>query len=97
MRRIRGNPWFGIGLHAWSLGLEASTVMGLRTLKIAQGGARGRAEARRMVSEKVEAATALQLRALTGGLGATPASASARAIAHYRRKVKANQRRLNKR
>ena len=76
--------------------MEASAVIGLRTLKIAQGGAAGQAEAQRMISEKVEAAAALQARALTGGLGSTPASVSARAIAHYRRKVKANRRRLSK-
>jgi hypothetical protein len=96
MGRHRGNPWFGIGLDAWSLGLEASAVMGLRTLKIAQGGPGGQAEAERMVSEKVEAALDLQLRALTGGLGVTPASASARTLAHYRRKVRANRRRLSR-
>ena len=96
MRRRRSNPWFGIGLDAWRLGLEASTVMGLRAMKIAQGGASGEAEAKRMVSEKVEAAVALQRQALTGGLGATPASASARTIALYRRKVNANRRRLSK-
>ena len=96
MRRHRANPWFGIGLDAWRLGLEASAVMGLRTLRIAQGGAAGQAEAERMVSEKVDAAVALQVQALTGGLGVTPASASARTIAHYRRKVNANRRRLSK-
>lgn len=92
----RVNPWFGIGLDAWSLGLEASTVIGLRTIKIAQGGAAGQAEAERMVKEKLKAATELQTRAWSGGLGATPASASARTIAHYRRKVQANRRRLMK-
>ncbi|MGA0600284.1 hypothetical protein ACO2Q3_06210 [Caulobacter sp. KR2-114] len=96
MKRARGNPWLGIGLDAWSLGLEASAVIGLRTLKLAQGGADGRAEAERMVSEKVAAAASLQMRALTGGLGGTPASVSARTIAHYRRKVRANRRRLSK-
>ncbi|MGZ3273001.1 MAG: hypothetical protein ACXWKY_10575 [Caulobacteraceae bacterium] len=96
MRRGRGNPWFGIGMDAWRLGLEASAVIGLRTLKIAQGGAAGEAEARRMVSEKVQAAADLQVRAMTGGLGASPASASARTIAHYRRKVSANRRRLTR-
>lgn len=96
MGQRRGNPWFGIGMDAWSLGLEASAVVGLRALKIAQGGASGQAEAERMVSEKVEAALDLQLRALTGGLGLTPASASARTLAHYRRKVRANRRRLSK-
>jgi hypothetical protein len=49
-----------------------------------------------MVSEKVEAALDLQLRALTGGLGVTPASPSARTLAHYRRKPRANRRRLSK-
>jgi len=96
MSRRRGNPWFGIGLDAWSLGLEASAVMGLRAMKIAQGGPASQAEAERMISEKVEAALDLQLRALTGGLGGTPASASARTLAHYRRKVRANRRRLSR-
>ena len=96
MGRRRGNPWFGIGVDAWSLGLEASAVMGLRALKIAQGGPGSQAEAERMVAEKVEAAMALQVRALTGGLGGTPASVSARTLAHYRRKVRANRRRLSR-
>lgn len=96
MARARGNPWIGIGLDAWRLSLEASTVIGLRTLKIAQGGEAGRAEAERMLNEKVDAGLALQTLALTGGLGATPASASARTLAHYRRKVNANRRRLTK-
>jgi hypothetical protein len=96
VRRSRRNPWFAIGLDTWRLGLEASTVIGLRTMKIAQGGPAAEAETRRMIAEKVEAAAALQTRALTGGLGGTPATASARTVAHYRRKVKANRRRLTK-
>lgn len=94
MRRSRANAWIGIGFDAWRLGVEASAVVGLRTLKIAQGGETGRAEAERMVREKVEAALALQTLAMTGGLGLTPASASLRTLAHYRRKVRANRRRL---
>ena len=96
MKRARANPWLGIGFDAWRLGMEASAVIGLRTLKIAQGGAAGEAEAQRMVSEKVKAGLALQSLALTGGLGMTPATASARTLAHYRRKVSANRRRLMK-
>ena len=96
MKRSRSNPWLGIGWDAWRLGMEASTVIGLRTLKIAQGGAAGQAEAERMVSEKVQAGLDLQALALTGGLGMTPASASARTLAHYRRRVNANRRRLSK-
>ncbi len=96
MKRSRANPWIGIGFDAWRLGLEASTVVGLRTLRIAQGGEAGRLETERMVSEKVEAGIALQALAMSGGLGPSPASASARTLAHYRRKVSANRRRLTK-
>jgi hypothetical protein len=94
MRRPRSNPWIGIGFDTWRLGAEAATVIGLRTLRIAQGGEAGRAEAERMVREKVDAAVALQTMALSGGLGVGPASGSARVVAHYRRKVSANRRRL---
>jgi hypothetical protein len=96
MRRSRTNPWIGIGLDAWRLGFEASTVIALRTAKIAAGGAAGRAESERMVQEKIDAAAALQMKAMTGGLGASPASMSARTVAHYRRRVAANRRRLSK-
>lgn len=96
MKRTRRNPWIGIGADAWRLGLEASTVVGLRLLKIARGGPAAEVEAKRMVSEKVGAGLALQTLALTGGLGMTPAKASARTLAHYRRKVRANRRRLAK-
>jgi hypothetical protein len=96
MKRTRSNPWIGIGLDTWRLGLEASAVMGLRSLKIAQGGPAAEAETHRMISEKVDAGLALQTLAFTGGLGMTPATASARTLAHYRRKVRANRRRLAK-
>ncbi len=66
----------------------------LRTMKIAAGGAAGESEARRMVSEKIEAGLDLQTMALTGGLGFTPESATNKTLAHYRRKVRANRRRL---
>lgn len=92
----RRNPWLGIGFDAWALAFEASSVIGLRSLKLAAGGAAAEAEAARMVSEKVESSLLLQGKALSGGLGGTPASAAARTLAHYRRKVRANRRRLAK-
>jgi hypothetical protein len=90
------NPWFRLGVNAWALGFEASSVVALRTLKIAAGGVAAEVEARRMVSEKVEAGWALQALALTGGLGSTAQSAATKTVAHYRRKVRANRRRLAK-
>lgn len=89
-----GNPWMRLGMNAWALGLESSAVIGLRTLKIAAGGPDAEAETRRMIAEKVDAALALQRLAFTGGLGATPHRAAARTVAHYRKKVRANRRRL---
>jgi hypothetical protein len=96
MKRIRGNQWVEIGFNVWRLGWEASTVVGLRTLKLAFGGERGRVEAELMVQEKVDAGLALQTKALAGRLGTTPAGMAARALAHYQRKVSANRRRLTK-
>jgi len=90
------NPWFRVRVNAWSLGMEASSVIALRTLKIAAGGVAAEVEARRMVSEKIEASLALQALALTGGLGLTADGAATKMLAHYRRKVRANRRRLAK-
>ena len=69
-------------------------MIGLRIMKMAAGGVAAETEARRMVSEKVEAGLALQMLAITGGLGVTPHGAAAKTVAHYRRKVRANRRRL---
>ncbi|HTW51190.1 MAG TPA: hypothetical protein VME45_04755 [Stellaceae bacterium] len=93
---MRKNPWLRLGFNAWALGLEASSVIALRTLKILSGGAAGNAEARRMIDEKIKAGIDLQSAALTGGLGQTPHGTAAKIVAHYRRKVRANRRRLTK-
>ena len=81
----------------WSLGIDASSVIALRTLKIAAGGVAAEVEACRMVNEKIETGLALQALALTGGLGLTASSAATKMLTHYRRKVRANRRRLAKR
>ena len=101
MTRTRANPWnagpwIGIGLDAWRLGLEAQSVIALRTLKFATGDDPGGVEAALMVREKLASAAALQTLAMTGGLGVSAASAASRTLTHYRRKVRANRRRLMK-
>jgi hypothetical protein len=93
---MQRNGWFRFGVNAWSLGIEASSVIALRTLKIAAGGMAAEVEARRMFSEKFEAGFALQALAVTGGLGLTADGAATKMMAHYRRKVRANRRRLSK-
>lgn len=96
MKASRTNPWLSLTLDAWSLGIESATVIGLRTMKLAAGGAAAEAEAVLMVSEKIEAGLTLQHRAMTGGLGLTPPEAVAHTLTHFRRKVRANRRRLTR-
>jgi hypothetical protein len=90
------NPWLKLTMDAWTLSYEASSVIGLRMMKLAAGGAAAEAEAALMVNEKLEAGQALGLKAITGGLGVTAHGATASTLAHYRRKVRANRRRLSK-
>lgn len=95
MRR-RNNPWAGMAWDAWAMGLEASSVIGLRTLKIAAGGAAAQTEINLMVGEKMTAAMTLPMLAMTGQLGANPTAVAARSLTHLRKKVRANRRRLSK-
>jgi hypothetical protein len=88
------NAWLRLNLSMMQLGAEASGVMALRMMKLAAGGAAASAEAERMVAEKVLAAAEVSGRAwasaLTGSAHLTPQ----RTVTHYRRKVRANRRRL---
>ena len=95
MARAR-NPWFRLGMQSWSLAAEASSVMTLRMMKIAAGGAAAEAETARMIAEKSKAALELQAMFLAGTLGATAPTVMGRTMGHYRRKVRANQRRLTR-
>lgn len=88
------NPWIRLTWDAWMLGAEATEVMTRRTFQLATGGDLDGREARRMVAEKIDAAHALQVLAFTGALGATAPEAADRILKHYRRKVRANRRRL---
>lgn len=91
-----GKSWLTLGFDAWWLGLEASTVIALRSAKIAAGGSAAQREIATMVREKMASVAALQTLALTGGLGKTPEEAAAKTLAHFRPKVRANRRRLIK-
>ncbi len=92
----RKDPWTRLAFDSWALGLEASTVIGLRMMKLAAGGAAAQAEAQLMVSEKLAAGLALQTMAATGKLGASGPAIASGSLAHLRRKVRANRRRLSK-
>lgn len=90
-------PWFRLGMDMWMLGAEASSVIALRTMKMAAGGAAASDEAGLMVGEKVGAAIALSQQAMLGQFGSTMPGMGSKVVAGYRRKVRANRRRLTKR
>ena len=94
MNKWTYDGWAGASFDAWALGMEASAVIGLRTMKMAAGGFDGVEEARLMISEKMQAACELQTALVTGQLGHDPLAGTRKVIRHYRRKVKANRTRL---
>lgn len=88
------NAWSRLSRDLWSLTFEASEVMVLRAFALAAGGDQARVEIDRMVDEKAKALHALQSLLVTGALGVTTPTIAMRAIAHYRKAVRANRRRL---
>jgi hypothetical protein len=86
--------WLKLGIDAWTLSWQAARVMGLRTARIAAGGPAAGMEAWLMLTEKWQAAAEIQTDLLARGANASPATATRRSLAVYRRKVAANDRRL---
>ncbi|WP_430913462.1 hypothetical protein [Methylobacterium sp. sgz302541] len=81
--------WWKFGFDATMLTLESQQVIGMRLMKLSAGGAAAQHEAERMVTEKVMAAGEAAMMLATGGSGA-------KVLAGYRRKVRANARRLSR-
>jgi len=79
------SSWFDMTM----LAMESQQVIWLRTMKLASGGPEAGVEAQRMVSEKVAAASQAAMNLMSGH---SPDSV----VKSYRRKVRANARRLSK-
>ncbi|MFZ1922913.1 MAG: hypothetical protein WA280_09170 [Xanthobacteraceae bacterium] len=91
------NPWLALASQTALLGLEAQRVMALRLMRIAAGGARGHAEAQRMVTEKFAAAVEAQAAAVSGAVEGRSAQRTAKkALNVYKKRVRANRRRLTR-
>ena len=86
--------WLKLGIDAWTLGWQATRVMGLRAARIAEGGPAAGMEAWLMLTEKWQAAAEIQSDLLSRGASASPVATTRRTLAHYQRKVAANDRRL---
>ena len=91
------NPWLSIGLKAWRTALEAQSVMALRMLRLAAGGARAEAEATRMVTEEILAAGEAQVTTVAAAMrGQKKHVVAGKALNVYRKRVRANRRRLSR-
>jgi anti-sigma factor ChrR (cupin superfamily) len=87
-------PWLSLGMQTVRLGLEMQQVMALRLARIAAGGSLAQHEATLMVTEKIAALAASQALMLNAYGTGRPDRAATRVLALYRRRVKANRRRL---
>jgi hypothetical protein len=91
------DPWLRLGMEAWWLGFESANVIALRMLRVAGGGPAAAAETQRMMSEKMTAACLLQWRSWLGLLGHSAPDIAGGSLRHYRKLVRANRRRLERR
>ena len=92
------NPWLALSIKAVQMCVEAQSVIALRMLRLATGGARMEAEASRMVTEKVAAAAEAQAVAAVSALsGRSPHVVASKALTVVKKRVRANKRRLSRR
>ena len=86
--------WSELAFDSWMLASEAAVVIWMRSLRLMMGGPRAQREAERMVAEKLVANLDLIPAILRDGPPSSPEEIGARAVAHYRKPVTANRRRL---
>ena len=91
------NVWFALSAQAVRMCWDAQAVILLRSLRIAKGGARAKAETQRMISEKIAALTEAQLAATAATLkGSKKHRVAKKALAVYAKRIRRNRRRLSK-
>jgi hypothetical protein len=92
------NPWVSLSLKSLQVGIEAQSVIALRMLRLAAGGARMKAEVRRLATEKALAAAEAQAAAAVASMkGRKKHAIVAKALGVYKKRVRANRRRLSRR
>jgi len=90
-------PWFDVALKAFQLGVDAQSVIALRMIRLASGGARAQNEAQRMVMEKITAVAEAQTAAATAILnGHEDHEVFSKTLGAFDRHVRANKRRLSR-
>jgi hypothetical protein len=92
------NPWFLLACDAAQLGFEAQTVIALRLVRLATGGASAWPEVQRMVSEKAAAVVDAHVATIGGTVtGHKSAQVAKKVLRIYKKRVRANKRRLSRR
>ncbi len=92
----RRNDLFDLTLDTWYATIEAQQVIALRMAKLMVGGEAAARESHRMVAEKTSTALKVQGDAAIAVMTGAGAAIPQRTVAAYRRKVRANRRRLLK-
>jgi hypothetical protein len=89
------NAWARLTMQAAVTGFEAQSVMALRVMRLATGGARAKSEAGRMITEKVMALGEAQSAAARAAIkGDKSHRAATKVLRVYKRRVRKNRRRL---
>lgn len=92
------NPWLTFSLKAFQLGVEAQNVVALRMMRLATGGAGAEVEMSRMILEKAAAIAEAQFAAATAAAaGKADHVIASKALTVFRKRVRANRRRLSRR
>jgi geranylgeranyl pyrophosphate synthase len=87
------NSWFALTFQAAQLGLEAQSVIALRLMRLAGGGAPSLTEARLMVTDKTAALTEAQLAAAATVLAGNSHKLATKVLQVFKKRVRANKNR----
>jgi hypothetical protein len=91
------NNWLSLSSQTALLALEAQTVIALRCLRVAAGGAPAQSEINRMITEKVQAFGEAQAAAAIGSVGGRSGRHIAKKVVGvYKKRVRRNRRRLTR-
>ena len=90
------SSWFALAAKAAQLGFEAQNVIALRLMRLAAGRTSGHAEASRIISEKFATLAEAQMIATAGAAAGRSSDIVAGMILRtYKKRVRANRRRLS--
>jgi hypothetical protein len=89
------HSWFALAFKTAHLGFEAQNVVALRLIRLATGGTSSKTESTRMINEKFAAFAEAQIAGTAAAIAGKPASVvSGRILNTYKKRVRANRRRL---